>query len=79
MWIVTGFIAPADCMAIAYGETAQEAIDRWAVWLTRGESMESLSDSDFQWLTEAKSDLRNIGKTKPQDSGCHYRLERLYP
>jgi len=79
MWIVTGFIAPGDCQAIAYGETAGEALGRWQVWITRGEPMESLPDADALWITEARSAMRNHGLSSKQDSGCHYRLEKLYP
>lgn len=79
MYIVTAFIAPGDCQAIAYGETATEALNRWQVWLTRGESIENLPYEDAAWIAAARSAMRNHGLSPKQDSGCHYRLEKLYP
>ena len=79
MWIVTAFIAPADVQAVSYGSTASEALDRWQSWITNGEPLESLSDEQASWISAAKSAMRNYGLSPKQDSGCHYRLETLYP
>lgn len=79
MYIVTAFISPGDCQAIAYGETATVALDRWQSWITRGDSLESLDDETAFWIANARSAMRNHGLSPKQDSGCYYRLEKLYP
>ena len=79
MWIITAFIAHRDCQAVAYGETVTQALDRWQSWITNGEPLESLSTENMIWISEARSAMRNHGLSAKQDSGSHYRLDKLYP
>ena len=77
-YVITAFVAPADCQAVAVGMSASEALDKWQTWILNGETLESCTAEACAWIMTAKSDMRNYGKSAPQDSGCHYRLEHCY-
>lgn len=80
-YVITAYVAPCDCQAVAVALSTSAALNKWEYWITRGEDLQNLPADERRWIDEARSDMRNHGRTKPQVHnlpGCHYRLEICY-